>query len=93
MRFKRRRLDYPAGFAFHYTFFGYVRGDGAMGYWEQIGEANIRHRERRAKMHPRQRFIRDAAATVVIIVVCAALWALNLAPLWRPIAGWFAGAN
>jgi len=93
MRFKPRRLDCPAGFAFDYAFFSYFRRGGAMGYWEQIGEANIRHRERRANMHPRQRFVRDVAATVLIAVLCAGLWALNLAPLWRPIAGWLAGAN
>lgn len=51
-----------------------------MGYWEQIGEANIRHRERRAKMHPRHRAIFDAIVNASVVTVSAMLWAMLFVP-------------
>lgn len=56
-----------------------------MGYWEQIGEENRRYRERRARMHPRQRAIRDAIGYALLAAACTALWAQTLAPLVLPL--------
>mgnify|MGYP006976757811 CR=1 FL=1 len=52
-----------------------------MGSWEQIGEANRRHRERRAQMNPKQRAIRDAAGGALLVGAAVALWTLVLTPL------------
>jgi hypothetical protein len=62
-----------------------------MGYNEQIGVANQRHRERLAAMNPSQRAIRKAGLTAIVIIVCAALWALMLAPYGMQIAAWIRG--
>lgn len=56
-----------------------------MGYWEQIGEENRRHRERRARMPPRQRAIRDAVGYALLVAACIALWAQILAPIVLPL--------
>ena len=58
-----------------------------MGYYEQIGEENRKHREKRAAMHPLRRKISDRLGTAFIIVASIALWAIMLSPLWL----WFAG--
>lgn len=55
-----------------------------MGYWEQIGEANIRHRERRARMNPRERAFRDIAGRTLLWMASLGLWALMLAPVVLP---------
>jgi len=55
-----------------------------MGYWEQIGEANIRHRERRARMNLRERAFRDIAGRTLLWMACLGLWALMLAPVVLP---------
>lgn len=52
-----------------------------MGYWEQIGEANRRYRERRARMTPRQRAIRDAVGSALLVAAAMVFWALMLAPI------------
>lgn len=60
-----------------------------MGYWEQIGEANIRYRERRARMNPRERAFRDTAGGVLLWGATIALWALILAPIAVTLRGFF----
>lgn len=55
-----------------------------MGYWEQIGVANIRNRERCARMGQLQRALRDAAGNTLIWVACIALWALILTAVLVP---------
>lgn len=58
-----------------------------MGYWEQIGVDNQRHRERRARMRLAERRIRDIGGMVLVTGASMALWALMLAPVavlaWR----------
>ena len=53
-----------------------------MGYNEQIGEENRKHREKRAAMHSLQRKLADGLGTAFIIVASIALWAIMLSPLW-----------
>lgn len=61
-----------------------------MGYWEQIGEANIRHRERRARMNPCERAFRDIAGQTLLWTACVGLWALMLVPVVLPaLRGFF----
>lgn len=56
-----------------------------MGHWEQIAVENQRHREKRERMDPRWRAIRDFAGTAAVIAAAATLWAITLAP----VARWF----
>jgi len=60
-----------------------------MGYWEQIGEANIRYRERRARMNPRERAFRDATSGMLWWGGAIVLWALMLAPIALALCGFF----
>lgn len=58
--------------------------DFSMGYPENIRAANRRHRERRERMHPLHRAIRDVASTTALILASLALWAGMLAPIIVP---------
>lgn len=60
-----------------------------MGYWEQIGEENRRHRERLARMHPLQRKIRSVAGYTLLVVATVALWAVMFTPLVQIVRGVF----
>ena len=57
-----------------------------MGYYEQIGEENRKHRERRAAMHPLRRKLMDGFGVAFIILANIALWAIMLSPLWLTFA-------
>lgn len=60
-----------------------------MGYWEQIGEENLRHREHLARMHPLRRKFRSATRYTLLAVATVALWALTLSPLVQMVRGFF----
>ena len=55
-----------------------------MGYYEQIGVENERHRQRRASMNPAQRRVKDFALNAIGMTASLVLWALVLIP---PVAG------
>lgn len=56
-----------------------------MGYWEQIGEDNIRYRKRRARMHPLKRKAIDLGIGCLIVAFFVAYWA----PFFLPfLIGW-----
>lgn len=55
-----------------------------MGYWEQIGVENQRHRERLERTPPIRRKIKAAIVTAGVIMAALFLWAVALAPLVMP---------
>lgn len=55
-----------------------------MGYYEQIGVENQRHRARRASMNPAQRRVKDMALNAIAMTAGLVLWALIIAP---PVVG------
>jgi len=59
----------------------------AMGYWEQIGEENRKHRKKRAAMHPLRWKLSDALGTAFVIVASITLWAIMFSPFWLLFAG------
>ncbi|MEM9332798.1 MAG: hypothetical protein AAGA53_15855 [Pseudomonadota bacterium] len=59
-----------------------------MGYWEQIGEENRKHREQRARMHPLRLKITDFLEMVLIYGASIVLWVMLLTPIWLFFAQW-----
>lgn len=55
-----------------------------MGYYEQIGVENMRHRERLARMPAWRRNLGKFVTGAAITAASLFLWALTLAPLWTP---------
>ncbi len=53
-----------------------------MGYWEQIGEENRKHQEKRNAMHPLLRKVKDLSTNVLLVAISILLWAITLAPIW-----------
>lgn len=56
-----------------------------MGYWEQIGVENMRHRERRAKMNPIRRKVQDFLVNLGIWAFAIFYWIVMLAPVTIPL--------
>lgn len=56
-----------------------------MGYYEQIGVENKRHRERLEKMNPIERKTRAIFGNILIWGFALLYWAATLAPIWVPI--------
>ena len=56
-----------------------------MGYWEQIGAENLRNRERRNRMRPAERRVRDALNLTMVGAITLVLWGIMLAPILIPI--------
>lgn len=51
-----------------------------MSYWEQTAVANMRHRERLARMTPSQRRAREIALTTISVSASIILWAMIILP-------------
>jgi len=54
-----------------------------MGYWEQIGVENMKHRERRARKPRWRRVIEDTLGWTIITLIGLLLWIIQLSPIWR----------
>ena len=54
-----------------------------MGYWEQIGVENQKHRERRARKPRWRRVVEDAVVWSIITALGLVLWIIQLSPIWR----------
>jgi hypothetical protein len=54
-----------------------------MGYWEQTGVANMKERQRKAKLRAEGRIDWQSVGTWAFVVVyCALFWFVTLYPLW-----------
>ncbi len=54
-----------------------------MGYWEQIGEANIAHRERLAQMPPWRRALRHWSTHILVLASWLAAAGVIILNIWR----------